>query len=97
MGDDDRKHPGGRNRRERAADSHPQTNSSTSRAALPTRLRGVGAFPANTEIARTIASLRGLSGVEPLGHALAAIADSTGGVSFVQGHSCGHPSSALQV
>jgi hypothetical protein len=97
MGDDDRKHPGGRNRRERTVDSHPQANSSILRAALPTRLRGVGAFPANTEIARTITSLRDLSRVEPPGHALAAIADSTCGVSSVQGHSCGHPSSALQV
>jgi hypothetical protein len=76
MGDDDRKHPGGRNRHERAVDSHPHSTSSTLRAALPTRLRSVGAFPANTKIARTIASLRGLSGVEPPGHTLVAIADS---------------------
>ena len=53
---------------------------------LHVRLRGVGAFPANTEVARTIASLRGVCGVDPPGHAIAASAARTCGVSYVKGY-----------
>ena len=83
MGADDRKPPGNRKRHEHVVDSHPQSTSSTLRARVHVRVRGLGAFPANIEVACTIASLRGMCGIEPPGRAIAASAANTGGVSCV--------------
>ena len=97
MGDDNRKHPGSRNRHGWAVDSHPHSTSSTLRAMLHVRVRGVGAFPANTEIACTIASLRGVCGIEQPGHEIAASVADAGGISCVEGCSCGHATTFFQI
>ena len=64
-----------------AVDSHPPSTSSTLRATEYVLVRGLGAYPANTEVARTIASLRGMYGIDPPGRAIAVSAPNTCGVS----------------
>lgn len=83
MGDVDRMPPGNGECHAHAAETHPQSTSSTMTAILHVRVRGLGAFPATTEVARTIASMHGMCGVEPPGRVIAASAPNTGGVSFV--------------
>ena len=95
MGADDRNPPSNRIRHKHPVDSHPQSTSSTLRARVHVHVRGLGAFPANTEVARTIASLRGMCRIEPPGRAIAASAANTGGVSCVQCYSCRHAPTSL--
>ena len=83
MGDDDRKPPGKHNQHEHVVDSHPQSTSSAPRARLHVRVLGLGAFLANTEVIRTIVSLRSMCGIEPPRRAIAASAANTRGVSCV--------------
>jgi hypothetical protein len=78
-----------------AVDSHPPSTSSTLRATEYVLVRGLGAYPANTEVARTIASLRGMYGIDPPGRAVAVSAPNTCGVSCVWGYSCGHATTSL--
>jgi len=63
-----------------AVDSHPPSTSSALGARESVCARGLSAFPANTEVARTIASLRGMCGVDPPGRAIAAVSANTGGI-----------------
>jgi hypothetical protein len=96
MGPHDHKPPGNRKCYGHAVDSHPPSTSSTLGAREYVRVRGLDAFPANIEIARTIASLRGMSGVNPIGRAIAVGAANTGGVSCVWCYSFGHTATSLQ-
>jgi hypothetical protein len=75
-----RKPAGNRTRHGLAVDSHPPSTSSALGARESVRVRGLGAFPANTEVARTIASLRGMCGIDPPGRAIAVGSPNTGGV-----------------
>ena len=95
MGDGDRQPPSSRNRHEHALDSHLQSTSSTLRPRLHGRVRGLGAFPAHTHVARTIASMRGMCGIEPPGHGIAAITANTCGIYCVCGCSCGQVATSL--
>ena len=84
MGDGDRKPTDDYNRHEHGGgDSHPQCASSTSRTRLHAQVRGLGAFPVHTEVARTIASMRDMCGIQLHGRAIVASAVNTGGVSMV--------------
>ena len=82
MGDGDYKPPGNYNRHEHAGDSHPQSTSSILRTMLHAQVYGLVAFPAHTQVACTIASLR-MCGIEPHGRAIAISAANTSGVSMV--------------
>lgn len=97
MGDVDRMPPGNGECHAHAAETHPQSTSSTMTAILHVRVRGLGAFPATTEVARTIASMHGMCGVEPPGRVIAASAPNTGGVSFVHSYSCVHAETSHRI
>jgi hypothetical protein len=90
-----RKPAGNRTRHGLAVDSHPPSTSSALGARESVRVRGLGAFPANTEVARTIASLRGMCGIDPPGRAIAVGSPNTGGVFGVWGFSCVHAASSF--
>ena len=97
MGDGGLKPPGNRNCHEHAVEPHPQSTSSTLTPKLHGRVRGLGAFPAHTMVARTIASLNKACGIEPPGCANATSAVNTGGLFIygVQGYSCGHVATSV--
>ena len=95
MGDGDRQPPGDRNHHEHAAVSHPQSTSSTLGPRLHGRVRRLGAFPAHTKVARTIASMHGMWRIEPPGRGIAASAANTCGIYCVWGCSCGQAAPSL--
>ena len=92
MGDGDRQAPCKHNCGEHASGSRPQSTSSTLGPRLNERVRGLGAFPAHTEVARTIASTHGMRRIEPPGRGNAASAANTGGIYCVWSCECGQPS-----
>ena len=95
MGDGDRQAPCTHNCSEHASGSRPQSTSSTLGPRLNERVRGLGAFPAHTEVARTIASTHGMRRIEPHGRGNAASAANTGGIYCVWSCECGQPSTSL--
>ncbi len=95
MGNGDRQAPCKHNCGENATGSRPQSTSSTLGPRLNERVRGLGAFPAHTEVARTIASTHGMRRMEPPGRGIAASAANTGGIFCVWGCEGLQPSHSL--